>query len=243
MLGWGVFGLVAVIGGGGKTSWLERMEVELHRQGRPALLTTSTKLGRDQLAHLDLVEAQNPGQALEAANQAAQGRRRLLVGPPRSGPKLSALPPDWLAAIRAVFPRLIIIVEADGAQGRPFKAHALWEPVIPPHPAATVALVGLSGLGRPLDQAVHRPEELARLLGLDLGPENILTPETAAAYIIKGYQRHNPDLMFFNQAEDPASRAAGLNLMGRLLAEPTWSASRLMVVGSLVLGQAFQAGL
>jgi len=53
-----------------------------------------------------------------------------------------------------------VLVEADGAAGRPLKAWAAWEPVIPGQTCLLVVMAGASGLGRPLTPAwVHRPGE------------------------------------------------------------------------------------
>jgi molybdenum cofactor cytidylyltransferase len=59
------------------------------------------------------------------------------------------------------------------------KAPAEYEPPIPDFVDTVIYVVGLSGLGQPLDaDHVHRPERFARLSGLSLG--DAITPEAIA---------------------------------------------------------------
>ena len=63
-----------------------------------------------------------------------------------------------------------LIVEADGAAGRPVKAHAGHEPVIAAEATCVVAVVGGWCVGAPLDAThVHRPKLFASLSGRELG--------------------------------------------------------------------------
>jgi probable selenium-dependent hydroxylase accessory protein YqeC len=70
-----------------------------------------------------------------------------------------------------------VVVEADGAAGRPLKAHRPWEPVVPACSTMTVGVVGASGMGRPAALACHCPERFCALarLGIDepVGPEHV----------------------------------------------------------------------
>ena len=79
-----------------------------------------------------------------------------------------------------LFPRLMVLVEADGAAGRPLKAPADHEPVIPSSSRLVLAVAGIDALGQPLDaRCVHRPERVARLSGLGLGES--VTPRSIAS--------------------------------------------------------------
>ena len=53
--------------------------------------------------------------------------------------------------------------------------------MIPPETGRTVLLVGATGLGKPICEAVHRPEIFCRLTGA--APEDAATPERVAAAI------------------------------------------------------------
>ena len=74
-----------------------------------------------------------------------------------------------------------VIVEADGAAGRPLKAHRPWEPVIPACTDLTVCLAGASGLGRPVSEACHCPDLFASLAGIT--PDTPVLAEHVAAVL------------------------------------------------------------
>ena len=71
-----------------------------------------------------------------------------------------------------------VLTEADGSKRLPLKAHAAWEPVIPSGTANIVWIVGASGLGKPINEAVHRPEFFCERCGCEL--TDIATPERVA---------------------------------------------------------------
>ena len=71
-----------------------------------------------------------------------------------------------------------VLAEADGSKRLPLKAHAAWEPVIPSGTANVVWIVGASGLGKPINEAVHRPELFCERCGCEL--TDITTPERVA---------------------------------------------------------------
>ncbi len=97
-------------------------------------------------------------------------------------------------------------MEADGSAGRPLKAHALHEPVIPPESSQTIFVAGASGFGLPVFNAAHRPERYAELAGVNVC--DLASPESEARVrLAEGV----PDRIFLNQAEEPSHfRAAGV---------------------------------
>ena len=96
-----------------------------------------------------------------------------------------------------------VLVEADGSKRLPAKAHAAWEPVLPPERNRTVCVFGASALGQPIQDAAHRPELYASLA--EVSPEAVITPAIAARVLAK---EGNFDILFINQAdvlEDPVA--------------------------------------
>ena len=89
-----------------------------------------------------------------------------------------------------------MLVEADGSAGRPFKAHADWEPVLPEERQATVLVMGADGFGKPISRMAHRPELYARLAGATEDQE--VTPELAAR-VVRLECLH--DRVFLNQVD------------------------------------------
>ena len=104
-----------------------------------------------------------------------------------------------------------VLAEADGSRGLPLKAHAPYEPVIPDCAGQTILVVGSGGLGRPVREAVHRPEIFCRLARC--GDGDAADPARTAAVIrAEGLG----DKVFLNQADRPDRQEAALALAERL---------------------------
>ena len=174
----------ATVGGGGKTTVLFALAAEWEAAGGEGLtvLTTTTKMtipregrtlplaiGRDdafRAGALDDIRFRGLGTAVVGSGR---GDRDRVLG----------VTPGWPR--RAVDAGLasLVGVEADGSKGRPFKAPAIHEPVIPEGVDVVAAVVGAGVLGRPLDErAVHRPEQVAQICGASIGDE--VTPSLVA---------------------------------------------------------------
>jgi probable selenium-dependent hydroxylase accessory protein YqeC len=102
------------------------------------------------------------------------------------------------------------LVEADGAAGRPVKAPASHEPVIPLSTTDLIGVIGINALGLSLqEENVFRSEIFSRLTGLNLGEKIgtealsllICHPEGLFKGAPPGCRRH----LFINKAEDSNS--------------------------------------
>lgn len=199
-------GVTAVIGGGGKTTLLRILGEALARRGNRVLLCATAKF----YPFPDVTTLLSPAE--DVLRQALETRRLVAAGSPAAGTgKLTApeLPMDRLAALAD-----FVLVEADGSAGRPMKAHASHEPVIPPQASQTILVIGAAGFGQPVARAAHRPELYARLAGTSV--QERVTPELAAAVLLaEGLHQQ----VFVNQAETPEAAAAARRL-GKLLPCP-----------------------
>jgi probable selenium-dependent hydroxylase accessory protein YqeC len=137
-------GVTAVIGSGGKTTLLHVLADEL--PGRIVLCTTTRMFPSDTYKTL-----YDPTPDRIRNDWA----RVVCVGAPAENGKIGpgSLSPGELADIADY-----VLVEADGAKGLPLKAHAGYEPVIPPEAAQTICVVGASGFGKPVAEVVHRSQ-------------------------------------------------------------------------------------
>jgi probable selenium-dependent hydroxylase accessory protein YqeC len=75
-----------------------------------------------------------------------------------------------------------VLVEADGARRRPFKAPGALEPVIPATATTVIIVAGADALGRVIGDQCHRPLRVAALAGCR--PYERLTPERAAKVLL-----------------------------------------------------------
>ena len=177
-------GITAIIGGGGKTSLMNRLAAELSAAGSRAIICTSTHIWRP--ADLPVLE-----NAAEADIAAALMEHSVVCVGEREGEKLIA-PKLPIARLNGLAP--YVIAEADGSKGLPLKAHGKNEPVIPPG-SKVIYVVGADGIGRTIYEAAHRPELYARRLGADVG--HVVTPKDAATMVDYG------DTVLFNKADRP----------------------------------------
>ena len=187
-------GLTAIIGGGGKTTLLYRLARELEERGS-VIVTTSTHIFKPT----DLPFALTAGKVSGI----------LCVGMPCENGKLSA-PQQSFRELTALAD--YVLVEADGSAGRPLKAHAPHEPVIPACAVQTVCVVGADGFDRPIAEVCHRPERYAAICGAAL--TDIVTPAMAAQVLLaEGY---GGGWVYVNKVETPRDRANAAALAAAL---------------------------
>ena len=141
-------GCIAVLGAGGKTTAVRSLAHRLC--GFSVLWTTTTHIypAAPEDCRLRLAA---PTAAQLSAALAAPGV--VCAGVP-AGEKWTALPSEVFAAgCRAAD---YIVCEADGAHRLPLKLHRPDEPVLPAETTHALIVMGLSALGRPMEEVVHR---------------------------------------------------------------------------------------
>jgi probable selenium-dependent hydroxylase accessory protein YqeC len=130
------------------------------------------------------------------------GRNRQVLWAAQGADKLESVDQDLLEeASKAAGYTLI---EADGARGRPFTFHNAGEPVIPPWADCIIAVVGLSGIGKQLnEETFHREKEYREATG---SAESWITLDTLDTLlnhpdgILKGTTAH-PVILVYNQSD------------------------------------------
>ena len=179
-LGIGVDDVVALVGGGGKTTAMFRLARELVERGERALTTTTTHIFAAQIAlapaHVSATDATE-----ETIAAALAAHRHVLVIGPSDAPtgRAAGVSLELFGRLRAWCPGVCLLNEADGSRMRPFKAPADHEPATPVETTLVVPVVGADIFGKMLDaEHVHRPELVSRLSGAPLG--TVVTPELVA---------------------------------------------------------------
>ncbi len=165
--------VVALVGGGGKSSAMFRLGAELSQAGRRVLLATTTRIFATQISLAPAFIRFNPEhQSLpdilpKLKTLVEQHGHALLIGPTEpAGGKACGVEPETINALAQSGLFDTIVIEADGSRMRPFKAPAGHEPVIPRSVTLAVPIVGLDALNAPLTaETVHRPELVSRLSG------------------------------------------------------------------------------
>lgn len=177
-LGLGERDLVAFVGAGGKSTLMFTLAEQLVAAGRTVVITTTTKMGAGQMDRFP-----NSARSTAPEDVAAALKRSgpVLVFETHDRHKVTGLSPE---AVGEVFVRTstdYVLVEADGARGRSFKAPARHEPVIPEAATVVVIVFGADAFGRPIDGEAHRPELVAGLAGCEVG--DVITAKVAATVL------------------------------------------------------------
>jgi molybdenum cofactor cytidylyltransferase len=162
--------LVSLIGGGGKSTLLFALGNELAAGGGKVILTTTTKMGREQaLAAPSICWSADMSCAVDAL--AGEGPVMLVTG--GDDHKVTGPPPDVVDRLFTQSGADYVVVEADGSRGKPLKAPAAHEPVVPSMTTTVVALMGVDAIGKTLAEATHRIEQAVAFSGLV--PRHVLT--------------------------------------------------------------------
>lgn len=230
---------LALVGAGGKSTALFLLARQLLAQFPTVLVSASTHLAPDQAGLADYHQVAVQKQDLEELT--LKPGVLLITGAPE-GPasdpasRLSGLDFPLLQQLLTIADthRLPLLVEADGARRLPLKAPGEHEPAIPGFAAQVIVVVGLSGLGKPLDNTtVHRPERFGELSGLAPGdPISIQALATVLAHPeggLKNIPAGAQSILLLNQAETPAREKAAGELAEVLL--PVYSPVLVAALG------------
>ena len=156
--------VVSFIGAGGKTSLLVSLGYELAEAGWRVLATTTTRIESDQLSLFPC--AMPADSSPRAISLALNEKQFVLLHDELSGGRVYGPGPDWAGRALDSVDSDILLVEADNAEGMPFKAPAVGEPRIPPETTLVVAVASLRALGKPLNaEHVYNPEPMMAKYG------------------------------------------------------------------------------
>jgi probable selenium-dependent hydroxylase accessory protein YqeC len=149
--------IIAVVGGGGKTSLLWQLAEEYAAFGKRVILTTTTHMAIEEMRPFAL-----DGNRAEIRKKLDQYGYVLTASVDRQKGKLAVPQDTTLESLRALCD--VMIVEADGSKRLPLKVPADWEPVIPQIADTVIGVMGLDSLGRTIQETAHRPELMAAFL-------------------------------------------------------------------------------
>lgn len=186
-------GVTALIGSGGKTSLMMQLCREL--PGTVIVCTSTHIFPAEDLPLVTEPMTMLPARKICAGTWAENGK---LTAPVQSFEELAVLA-DY------------VLVEADGSKGLPLKAHLAYEPVIPACANQTIQVLGLTGLGRRICDAAHRPERYAELCGAAVN--DLATVERAARVL---NTEALADRYVLNQADDLEEQKWGRTLAALL---------------------------
>jgi molybdenum cofactor cytidylyltransferase len=243
---------IAFIGAGGKTTAIfqlarslsrradRRSRVEAEDEGSsPVIVTATSHLGIWQTGLADQHIITDTPSPLEGLEHGLKGVI-LVTGEldrDRTKPVNNELM-NWLHQFCG-YHSIPLLIEADGSREKPLKAWAEHEPPIPAFVEMVVQVVGLTGLGKSLnDDSVHRPEIFSKLSGLRLGEK--ITPDSLVRVLThnEGGRKNIPvnaqRVILLNQADTPELQSVSQGLARVLI-----PAFHSVVISSLIQEKVF----
>jgi molybdenum cofactor cytidylyltransferase len=221
--------LVAIVGGGGKSSLMFALAERLPGRG---VMTTTTRIFSEQMS--SAAEACTLADADWRARLDAFESGLLVVGRVEGG-RAVGVPPELPAEMLA-HPRVDwVVVEADGSRMLPVKAPAAHEPVIPVGTTLLVPVVGIDALFKPIIEIAHRPERVSAIAGLSV--EDTLTPAALARLItspeggLKGAASAGRTVALINKVNSASEFAIAREVAERILCD---SAVERVAIGALL---------
>lgn len=261
-MGIGETELVALVGGGGKTSLMFALAAALTAAGRGVVLTTTTRISRAEVERVPTVYL--GGRLPDGPREQAESEKRAPVNESRwkrlprhettrlrtpclvlgsSGQEKAKGVPLGLPRRLLARPEVdVLLVEADGAKMLPVKAPAAHEPAVPPGTTLFVTSIGIDALDGPLETVAHRPHLISRLTGRAaserLRPADVATLLTHPNGGLKGAPAGARVLVFVNKVETAAQMASGREIAEQVVAD---TRVERVILGALQTEQAVRA--
>lgn len=203
--------IIAVAGGGGKTSLIFSLSRQFQRQGKRVIISTSTHMAYDARHPFALWGDYN--QIREHLNTHGYTVVGVFCEENSRCRKITCgEQPDWgkLAALGDV-----LLIEADGAKGKPLKVPADYEPVIPPETEQIIGVIGLDCIGKPIEICCHRPRDVGAFLGKETSA--LITPEDVVNIAVspRGLRKQvgdRPFTLVLNKADTAPRRECALEI-------------------------------
>ncbi|WP_136718479.1 selenium cofactor biosynthesis protein YqeC [Halorientalis salina] len=206
-------GLVCVVGAGGKKSTLWQLAGQLDR----AVVTGTVRIPIFDAQVSEVTVTQDPVGALEAA-----GGWPLGLVPERESDRYLGYDTETVGHIAETGLADSVLVKADGARTREFKAPNDSEPRIPANTETVLPIVSAHVVGKPLtDQYVHRVERVAALTGLSPGerirPKHVADVLTSPDGGLKAVPEEATVVPVINKVDDDTDETIARRIAGEIL--------------------------
>ena len=229
-------GILSLTGGGGKTTLMYRLAIEMASIGKRIVCTTTTKIFPPTPEQAPLVIAAEEDSLTKVCHETIRRWGRVCVARERwDHSKLLGLEPRTIHELMDSGICDWIIIEADGARRLPLKAPGAHEPVIPERTTHVLAVVGLSAIGTPLNEEhVCRSALYSELTGLPLNaPVSARSVADICVHpqgLFKGAPGTAKRWLWLNQADCPGGLEAGKEVVSWI--ERASSKPELIFLGS-----------
>lgn len=213
--------LISFVGGGGKTSTMFKLANELKAAGKSVLVTTTTAIFFPCKTSYDYFELTNDKKPVQIQHDLRSGSIYLLGRKISKDNKLLGLQLQDISALYEMEKFNYILVEADGSKGRPIKAPAEHEPVVPTNTTKTVGIIGLDVINKAIkDEWVHRSNIFSNLCEKPVG--DLIDTKTIVKLIVhnKGLFKNSPldaeKYLILNKADTLEKQKQGQKILDQL---------------------------
>lgn len=199
--------MIALVGGGGKTTSMYALAKDL-KKNKKVLIATTTAIYLPQKDQTNCIVI---GKDIKKSNIFLKENAHLnhIVGFGRKitpEGKLKGVDPKALDFIYEEGCFDYIIVEADGAKHKPLKGPASHEPAIPCKSSLVIIVVGIDACGKILNEEnVHRPQMIAHITKMQIGqkitPQVIAEVVTSKKGLLKGIPDHARIFLLINKLD------------------------------------------
>jgi probable selenium-dependent hydroxylase accessory protein YqeC len=200
--------VISLVGAGGKTTLMFRLAKELIQGGKRVITTTTTKILEPSPDETEGLFVESDEEELKewVKGHVSEYKHMTLARERLGAGKLKGISPALAVDLWNLDPVDYLIIEADGAAGRPVKAPREGEPVIPPNTTLVVAMLGVDGAGMELNgENVFQAELISTMTGIRLGRP--LTEEALSILvthphgIFKGTPSFSRVIVFLNKVD------------------------------------------
>lgn len=201
---------ITLIGGGGKSTLLEKLGIELSLQHQKVLLTSTVKSGPTSLIPIQCLQPTDRIQPLLNQHNPLFVMKEKVEKEKYIGFAASEIA-SWVSSVD------YCLIEGDGARKLPLKAHTDYDPNIPDYSDQVIIIIGADVVDTSLsDGLVHRPDQFKSLWGIEsntrLDPDFISEVVTSDKGYLTKFHHPIPTTFIVNKADMYPTQAQSLAL-------------------------------
>ncbi len=162
---------ICIVGAGGKTSTMFALAKELRSLNKKVVVTTTTKIYYpDKELYDNILVSCHESRILSFIDNIEHAGINIIGSSVIEENKLKGVQPQLICKLFEKNNIDYVLVECDGSRGKPIKAPAEFEPVVPACAAKVLGIIGLDAVGKKADEmTVHRLHEFCKAAECKIG--------------------------------------------------------------------------
>jgi probable selenium-dependent hydroxylase accessory protein YqeC len=216
--------LISLVGAGGKTTLMFRLARDLVTGGKKVVTATTTKILEPSSGETSFLFVDRDEEKLkQSVFSHIDKYKHITIASERLGSrKLKGVSSSLLNDLWSSYEIDYLIIEADGASGRPIKAPREGEPVIPSNTTLVVAILGVDGVEMELkEENAFQAKRISKMAGIPIGgrmtDEGMAVLMTDPGGIFKGVPPSSRVIAFLNKVDIPDGVAKAKGVAEKIL--------------------------